>query len=455
MFGDMKITLIEPAMIKHQGLSEKPMFCFQPLTLGLLAGITPPDIEVEVLDDRIDSIDFGEPTDLVGISVKTFTAHRAYEIAAEYRARGVKVVLGGYHPSLVPEESLAHADIVVIGEAESVWQNLLDDLGRHEVRRVYQGEREKKYPVGCIKRSVFATKKYIPMTMIETARGCPYRCSFCSVTTFFGHKYRQRTPESVLREIEEQGTRRVFFVDDNIVGDPDSAKALFRALIPLKVQWISQASISMTSDPELMDLMQKSGCAGVLVGLESIVPQSLKQIHKGWNTKQSYAASLHMVREHGIAMVGSFMIGLDHDTPESLAETLGFAIDQKMFAAMFNLLVPYPGTELYRDFERNGRLLYPHWWLDPGYAYGKVSFRPCHFSPNELAELRLELYRRFYDQRSVVRRMLDLEANSRDIWHLFSYLTLNLPAYRQELQRQGKLLGAEQGEDDHVVSNQP
>ncbi len=448
----MKVTLIEPAMIKRPGWSEKPMFCFQPLTLGLLAGITPPDIQVEVLDDRFDAIDFDDPTDLVGISVKTFTARRAYEIAAEYRARGVKVVLGGYHPSLVPEEALEHADTVVIGEAESVWETLLDDLSRQELGRVYRGERAERYPVGCVKRSVFAARKYIPITMVETSRGCPYNCSFCAVTAFSGHVYRQRTPQSILREIEEQDTHGVFFVDDNIVGDPDSAKALFRALIPLKLQWIGEASISMTNDPELMDLMQKSGCAGVLVGLESIVPQSLKQIHKGWNIKQTYAESLRMVREHGIAMIGSFIIGLDHDTSESLAETLEFAIDQKLFAALFNLLVPYPGTNLYREFERNGRLLYPRWWLDPRYAYGKVSFRPRHFSADELAEQRLELYRRFYGKGSIVRRMIDLEANVRDLWHLFSYLSLNLPAYQQELQRQGKSLGTQKAGNDEIVA---
>jgi len=438
----MRVTLIEPAMIKHAGYGEKPMFTFQPLTLSVLASMTPPDVEVEVFDDRIESINYDQSTDLVGISVKTFSARRAYEIAAEYRRRDVPVVMGGHHPSLMTAEALEHADAVVVGEAESVWEKALDDASKHKIERVYRGEHTNDFPICRLKRSVFEGKKYIPITMVENSRGCPFNCSFCSVTTFFGHTCRYRSPQSIVDEITRQNNKNIFFVDDNIVGDPERAKALFRELIPLKVRWVSQASISMTQDLELMDLMQRSGCAGLLVGLESITLQNLKQIRKGWNTKQSYAESLRIVREHGIAIVGSFILGLDEDNPEALDATLELAVREKMFAALFNLLIPYPGTALYTAFQTAGRLLHPRWWLDPQYTYGKVVFHPRHFEPDELSEKRLELYRRFYGVGSIFRRSLDLEANSRNLWQLFTYLILNSSAYNQELLRQGQPLGS-------------
>ena len=437
----MRLTLIEPAMIKHAGYGEKPMFTFQPLTLNVLGGMVPPGVEVEVVDDRIESINYDQPTDLVGISVKTFSARRAYEIAAEYRLRDVPVVMGGHHPSLLPAEALEHADAIVVGEAESVWEKVLDDAKKRKMERVYRGERTSRFPICRLNRTLIDVKKYIPITLMETSRGCPFNCSFCSVTLFFGHTYRHRSPQSIVDEITKHNQKNFLFVDDNIVGDPESAKALFRALIPLKIRWLSQASISMTHDLELMDLMQQSGCAGILVGLESITPQSLKQIRKGWNAKQSYAESLKIAREHGIAVVGSFILGLDDDNPAALEATLELAIREKLFAAMFNLLIPYPGTELYNVFQNEGRLLHPRWWLDPEYAYGKVVFRPRHFEPEELAEKRLELYRRFYGVGSILRRMLDLEANSRDLWHLFIFLALNSSAYKQELLRQSQPLG--------------
>ena len=439
----MKITLIEPAMIKTASFSEKPAWELQPLTLATLAGLTPPEVEVQALDDRLEPIDYDEPRDLVGISVKTYTARRAYEIAAEFRKRGVPTILGGHHPTLLPEEAAEHADSILLGEAEGVWDIVVRDAAQGRLKRVYRQPETQPLSGLKVDRSVFAGKRYLPVAMIETTRGCPFACNFCSVTAFFGRGFRHRPPAEVVAEVLKLKQRLYFFVDDNIVADRNAAKALFRALIPLKIRWISQASLTMAKDLELMRLMRDSGCMGVLVGIESISPANLKQINKSWNTVGiGYDEALKIIREHGISVVGSFILGMDDDTPASLDLTLEFAIRQKFFAALFNLLTPYPATELYADFLRAGRLTMPHWWLDPAYTYGSAVFTPRHLSKMELEQGRLRLYRRFYGPRSLMSRLWEPQANARDIWKAFTFLSMNLPADREERLRYGQPLGA-------------
>jgi radical SAM superfamily enzyme YgiQ (UPF0313 family) len=438
----MKITLIEPAMIKKpHGLSEKPIFCFQPLALGVLAGLTPPGIEVELLDDRFESIDYSAPRDLVGISVRTFTARRAYQIAAEFRRRGVSVILGGHHVSLLPEEAREHADSIFIGEAETAWETVLEDARRGRLQPVYRGGREAEYPPIRIHRALLEKKKYLPAAVVETARGCPYNCNFCSVTAFFGHSFRRRSLGPLVDEIRGLRQKTILFVDDNIVGDVETAKELFAALIPLRIRWMSQASISMTRDPELMDLMRRSGCAGVLVGIESLFSSNLKDMHKGWNlAQQDYSTALGIARQHGIAMVGSFIVGLEHDTAGSLEATLEFAIHEKLFAVLFNMLIPFPGTELYRQFQHDGRLRYETWWLDADYRYGQAVFQPKNFSAQWLEQKRMQMYRSFYGAGSIGYRLLEPLANTRDPWHALVYMMINFPGYFQERARTGKPL---------------
>lgn len=439
----MKITLIEPAMIKNNNFSEKPSWQLTPLTLATLAGITPPDVEVEISDDRIEEINYDAPSDLVGISVKTFTARRAYQIADEFRKRGVPVILGGHHPTLLPNEALQHADSILTGEAEGVWEDVLDDVKHGKLKQRYCQPLTLPFEKVKVDRSVFAGKKYLPVGMVETTRGCPFSCNFCSVTTFFGHSFRHRPPKEVVAEIESLDKKFVFLVDDNIVADKEAAKELFRALIPLKIRWISQASLTMTKDKELMRLMHESGCAGVLTGIETISRNNLKQIHKSWNTVGiGYDEALKIARDSGISIVGSFILGMDDDTPESLNKLLEFTIDEKFFAVLFNLLTPYPGTQLYNQFLEEGRLTRPQWWLDPEYTYGLAVFTPKNISAHDLEQGRLRLYREFYSPRSMWKRLWEPQANLQDLWHAFTFLSMNLPANKEEQMRFGKALGA-------------
>ena len=438
----MQIALIEPAMIKSAAFSEKPSWLLPPLALAVLAGLTPPEVEIAAWDDRVENIDYDAPVNLAAISVKTHTARRAYQIAAQYRRRGVSVVMGGYHPSLLPEEASQHADAVVIGEAERLWPSVLADARRGALRPVYR--HESFIPRGEVRpdRSIFSGKRYLPVAMIETGRGCPRACSFCSAAAVFGSHYHPRPISEVVSEIEALRPKLVFFVDDNLADDRQHAGKLMEAVAPLKIRWVGQASLLMAHDRELLRLARASGCVGMLVGIESIKSESLSQVGKRWSVDRGGpVAALTAFRDHGIAVGGSFVLGLDGDTPASLDATLEFAIREQLFVALFNLLVLYPGTRLYDRMLLEGRLHRPHWWLDPAYTYGETVFAPRHFSPAALTRQHDAMFRRFYALPSVARRLFDLRANARDLQQALVYLAMNLPANREETARRGLPLG--------------
>ena len=321
----MNVTLIAPAMIKTATSGERHTFAMPPLTLAALAGLTPPDVDVQMIDDRFQAINYDEPRDLVGLTVKTFTARRAYEIAAEFRKRGVPVIMGGFHPSLLPDESIQHADSVFIGEAEELWQTVLDDARRGQLQRFYHPAHRPENFNRHINRSVCKDIEYLPVALVETSRGCLHDCSFCSIHSFFGRDHRSRPPEDVVAEVAAIDRKLVvFFIDDNIVAHPQTAKALFSALIPLKRRWVGQGSLTMVRDRELMRLMRDSGCAGLLVGIESLNQGNLSQMNKSWNTVGlGMEEALKIPRDYGIAVVGSFVLGMDVPTAKRSDAGLG------------------------------------------------------------------------------------------------------------------------------------
>jgi radical SAM superfamily enzyme YgiQ (UPF0313 family) len=255
----MRLGLIAPATPGH---SKRKKALLPPLGLAMVAAVTPPDIEITLIDENVTVIDFEEHFDLVGITVLTVTAPRAYEIADAYRGRRVKVVLGGIHPSVLPEEAGHHADTKVIGEAEGVWPALIEDFRENKLKTVYQhSERPALVGLPLPRRDLFARHGYQFRNTLSTTRGCPYSCAFCTVTSFFGHTYRNRPVAEIRREIESLGKSKfIVFLDDNIVGNPRFAKELFRALIPYNIKWVAQASVTIAKDEELLKLAADSGC---------------------------------------------------------------------------------------------------------------------------------------------------------------------------------------------------
>ena len=413
----MKLELIVPATQENIGKRKKAP-C-PPLGLVMVAALTPPEVEVSLTDENVTAIDFQKETDLVGITALTVTAPRAYEIADNFRARGVKVILGGAHPSALPEEASQHADAVVIGEAEGIWPNLIEDFKANKLQRVYrQRERPSLVNLPIPRRDLFAKGAYYVTNTISTTRGCPYSCSFCSVTLFFGHTYRCRPVEEVLKEIETLNQRKLIgFVDDNIVGNPKFAKELFRALLPYKIKWVSQASVMVARDDELLKLAAASGCMSLLIGFETLSPANLAAVGKRVNVVDEYENVIKKIHSHGIAIHGFFILGLDEDDEDVFKRTVRFAQKMRLESAQFAWPVPYPGTALYESLDKTGRIVTKDW----SQYESNVVFEPKLMSREMLQQRRDWVWREFYSLHSIWRRVRVVRRNLVPLWALNLY----------------------------------
>src|SRR5262245_6161634 len=276
----MRLTLVFPSVGRKEHTAYVKAWQMQPLSMALLASLTPPDVELRFYDDRLEEVPFDEPTDLVAMSVETFTALRAYRIARQFRARGVKVVLGGYHVTLLPQEAQNEADAIIVGDAEPVWQQVLGDARKGRLQPVYRGPARRVLSGIRPRREIFQGKQYQDITLVEFARGCNFKCDFCSITAFHQASQNHRPAHEVAEEMAATGSRKFFIVDDNIVSQPARARELCEALTPLRISWVGQASIHIAQDGELLRLMAKSGCRGVLIGMESLDPANLRDMGK-------------------------------------------------------------------------------------------------------------------------------------------------------------------------------
>jgi radical SAM superfamily enzyme YgiQ (UPF0313 family) len=440
----VQLTLVKPTLGRHEDGPFVDEGRMEPLNLGVLGGLTPAGVDVRLWDDRVDSIDYDEPTDLVAITVEAFTARRAYEIADEYRERGVPVVAGGIHATTLPHEVAEHADAVCTGDAETVWAEVIADAHEGRLRPRYDAPIGRPQPGTRARRDIYAGKGYLPVSLLQFGRGCRFHCEYCAVGAYFDHRHHVRPVDEVVAEIGSQPRRDLFFVDDNLIADHAAAKALFRALIPLGVRWVSQASIDQVRDPELMRLMVESGCLGNVIGFESLDAANLRQMHKGTNLTafDHYASALAVLRAHHLQTWAAFLLGYDHDTPESMLAQCEWAIEQHFAFAAWNVLMPYPGTPLYERLRGEGRLLYDgRWWLHPDYRFNSAAFRPARMTADELTETAWQCRRRWNSPASIVRRALDRATNMHSLTRFALYCIYNPLFRRESLKRQGLLLG--------------
>lgn len=441
----MKITLIKPRLGHSEDFKYKEKAVMEPLALAIVAALTPPDIEVKLYDDRIEDIPFDEKTDLVAITVETFTAKRSYEISSEYGKRGVPVVLGGYHPSHLPVEAGQHADCVYIGDAEDQWTQLVKDFKQGKLKSLYHATQGNMQKGILPDRKIFKGKNYLPITLVQFSRGCYYNCNFCTVSTFYERNYYSRPVADVIKEIENQERKLILFVDDNITMNHQTAKELFRQLAPLKIKWFSEADINMTHDPGLMDLMQKSGCLGHLIGFESINKGSLEAMNKKPNLKNfnNYNEQLKIIRDYGLLTWAAFTIGHENDTGETAELTYEFSSKHKLLLADFNVLMPYPETALYQQLAKDNRLLYDgKWWLDKNFRFGKSAFVPYKMTVEELEKSCFNARRKFYSPGSIIKRAFDFKTNLKTLRNAWVYYLSNYLSYNDALKKQDIILGS-------------
>lgn len=435
----MKITFIRPHLMDTRAAD-----AMEPLAFAILAGLTPPHVELDFFDERLELIPGDHDTDLVALSVGTFTARRAYQIAAHFRQRGTPVVMGGYHPSFLPEEALTYADAIVIGEAEEIWEQLVRDVQRGKLQPVYRQSKQSCLDGLRFDRSIFKGKRYKPLVPVQYGRGCRFACDFCSIYAFYGSQPHQRPVAEVVAEIEALDRKYILFVDSNLFVDIPRTEELFRALIPLNIHWAGQLSINVARNAQLMDLMAKSGCFAALIGFESLNEDNLKQINKGWNLKDGdYATAVREFRERGIMIYASFIFGCDHDTVDSFDITVEFAIRSKFALANFSELTPTPGSRFYNQLMSENRLVFERWWIDPGYRYGQATYNPRGMTADELTEGCLRARKMFYGYGSILKRALDPLANSSNPYHLGAFLIGNFITRRELSHKLGYRLGAD------------
>lgn len=421
----MKITFIKPNIGRREHSLYIDHGRMEPLMLGILAGLTPPDVEVVLYDDRMEEIPFDERTDLVAITVESFTARRAYEISAEYRSRGIPVIMGGMHPTLAPEEAAQHADSIFVGDAETAWHEVVADARRGQLKKWYRAPPGIAQLGGVMpRRDIFEGKGYLPITLMQYSRGCRFGCNFCAVSQYFGKRDYVRRIDEVVREISLQKRGVIFFVDDNIASDKPALKALCRELIPLKIKWFSQASLDVTRDAELMRLLVDSGCAGNVTGFESITRASLLDAKKSPNIPgfSSYKEEIRILREYGMQTWAAFTLGYDSDTRDSILATLDFALEHRFTFAAFNILMPYPNTPFYRQLANERRLLYDgRWWLHPEYRFNHAAFAPKNMTADTLTEVCHEARKRFNSVPALIHRFSDIKTNMKTLWSIATY----------------------------------
>jgi radical SAM superfamily enzyme YgiQ (UPF0313 family) len=403
----MKLKIICPRWPEGSIWRHFP-FRFPYLSLTTLAALTPENVEIVIEDENVQEIDFHNLPDLVAISIITPLAKRGYAIADRFRQLSIPVVIGGFHATWMADEAGQHADAVVRGEAEIVWPQVIQDFQKGSLQKTYRAVRPADMQALPIpRRDLLKKGAYFFTNTMQISRGCPFQCAFCSVTAFFGHTYRLRPIREVQKELEILLREKnfIFFVDDNIIGNPSYAWELFSLLKEFRVKWLSHASINLAENNELLKMAAQSGCYGLFIGFESLSQETLQQHHKTFNRVDRYRTLIQKIHDHGIGIEGSFIFGSDHDDPSIFKQVVDFCEETKIEAVVLAILTPYPGTLIYEQYTRENRIISKNWDL---YDMDHVVFHPRQMTVEQLQEGHQWANRQFYSYPSMLKRFWPL-----------------------------------------------
>lgn len=407
MPAPLRVVLISPKgpLYRHRGGIFGQTLRYMPLTLPTLAALIPDDVPVDLtcIDEGIADVDLALDADLIGMTVITGTAVRAYELAAHFRGRGIPVVMGGPHVTLAPDDAAPHADCVVVGYAEESWPRLLRDFAAGRMERRYDQRPDLDLAASPLPdRSVLPRWRYLTADVFEATRGCIHSCDFCVVPAAWGRRPLQKPVEHIVEDIRRRRARQAIFIDLNIISDKEYAARLFEALIPLRIQWFGLATTLLAGDIPLLDLAARSGCRGLLMGLESITRSTLRQSRKGFNDPARYAEMVKKLHARNIALQGCFVFGLDEDDPSVFQKTAEFAVEAKIDLPRFAIVTPFPGTALHKRLDAEGRILTRDWSLYDGQH---AVFQPAGMDTKTLYEGTERAWKTVYSVRNTWRRL--------------------------------------------------
>ncbi len=423
----MKVAFISPAgaMHRYNGSFFKTLH-YAPLTLTTLASYLPEDVDVEIYDETVEKIPLDLDADLIGITAITGTAERAYRYAKYFRSKGIKVILGGPHPTLMPEEAINHADSVVVGFADNLIPAIIKDFKEGKLKKIYRANGVSLINKPLPRRDLLKKGRYITINSVEAVRGCIHTCKFCVIPTLMNYKLYKRPLREVIEEIEKLPGKEVIFIDVNLISDVRYAKELFKELAPLKKWWFGLVTVNIVKNEELFNLMVKSGCKGVLIGFESITPNSLKDINKAFNKVKEYKLVVDKLHDAGIGINGTFVFGADGDDRSVFERTVDAVVKLKIDLPRYAILTPFPKTPLWYELNEEGRIFERSWSM---YDVEHCVFKPRNMTPEELEEGLHWAWKETYSFMNIAKRI----SNSRVLWILSALTNIGYKIYAHKL----------------------